>query len=254
MKEKLSELNHTLDSFFVIHNSEFVKVNKRSVTNTSFIYCSDIKGLCEFVQQKRACHQVHLKFGFDGGVGFFKVTLSIQNLIHDSEEIHRQRYTDGISPKSFKNSGVKISFILGLVPTTQDNYENVSKLWSFLKLNEFQGTLATDLKLVNILGGLITHASSTPCTYCDTTERELHKCGKYRTLSDCLRNYDDWQKRGGKKHNAKRFKNCNNKPVFVGDEQDQLIHFLPPPELYLMLGVVNKLYDNICCENSRMLL
>ena len=45
--------------------------------------------------------------------------------------------------------------ILALAPTSQENYDNVSKLWSALNINNFKGNIATDLELANILGDIM---------------------------------------------------------------------------------------------------
>ena len=57
-------------------------------------------------------------------------------------------------------------------------------LWSLLGINEFKGTVATDLKLANMLTGIMSHASSFPCTWCTALKDKLNVCGVYRTL-DC---------------------------------------------------------------------
>lgn len=136
---------------------------------------------------------VHLKFGTDGGGGFLKITLSIQNLNEAAKGTQRQFYRDGIAAKRFKDSGVKQLFLLGLVPHTQENYENASKLLLLLKIYELKGSIATDLKLANILAGLMTHASLYPCTWCTALKWNLDQCGDYRTIGDCIRNYEDWK-------------------------------------------------------------
>lgn len=73
------------------------------------------------------------------------------------------------------------------------------------------------MKSANILAGLMSHASQTPCTWCNAIKNQLHKCGQYRTLRNCLQNYYDWLDSGSKKACAKTFMNCTNAPVFDGD-------------------------------------
>lgn len=36
--------------------------------------------------------------------------------------------------------------------------------------------------------------------------------------------------------------NCTNPPLFTGETFDEIIVFLPPPELHLLTGIVNKLH------------
>lgn len=252
LKEKLSVFNHRLDAYFEAHETEFThtKANRQTVSKTSFIICNDVQKLTQLVQNKREYINPHLKFGIDGGGGFLKITLSLQNMLdlHEESSRERQSYKDGIASKEFSDAGVKKLLLLGLAPCTQENYRNVSMLWSLLKISDLKGTVATDLKLANILAGLMTHASQTPCTWCTATKDGLHHCGQYRTLGSCLRNYRDWLKSVAKKGVAKNYMNCTNPPVFKGDEDDEIIDFLPPPELHLLTGIVNKLHDHMLQE------
>lgn len=209
-----------------------------------FVFCTDIEELCGIVQEMRECEQKHLKFGIDAPPpsSFLKVALSIQNTQGTTEETRRQNYVDGVAAKKFKDTRVKKLLLLGLVPSTQENHMNVLKLWSLLKINDLKGTVATDLKLANVLMGIMAHFGTYPCTWCTALKVEF---GEYRTLGDCLKNYDDWVKVGSMKSNAKNFKNCINKPVIQGDQNEEVIDFIPPPELHLLIGIVNKLYDHM---------
>lgn len=117
-----------------------------------------------------------------------------------------------------------------------------------LKINELDWTVATDLKLANILIGIMSHTSNYPCTWCTAMKGNLDQCGEYRTIGSCLVNYENWLNSGSKKRSAKRFQNCVNPPLFAGDHTKEIIDFIPPPELHLLTGTVNKLYDHILSE------
>lgn len=84
----------------------------------------------------------------------------------DNEEqvSKRQKYSDNFFKNTFKDSVVKKLLMLGIVQYTQENYKNVSELWKILDINKFLGTIATDLKLANIMLGIIRSASLYPCT------------------------------------------------------------------------------------------
>ncbi|KAJ6642836.1 hypothetical protein Bhyg_07790, partial [Pseudolycoriella hygida] len=77
------------------------------------------------------------------------------------------------SDKKFLDSGVKKVFIVGIAPGIQESYTNVSALWSAIDVNSINCTFAVDLKLANIISGLMTHSSAHPCTYCDAPKNEL---------------------------------------------------------------------------------
>lgn len=251
LKDKLKTSNHTLDSYFAVQEIETVHLirNKRTVTKKPFVYCSNIQELRQLVEEKRECDRPHLKFGIDGGGGFLKITLSIQDMEQGTESSSRQRYVDGVAAKRFKDSGVKKIFLIGIIPITQENYENVRMLWFILKINEVhRWTVATDLKLANILLGIMSHASNHPCTWCTAKKGHLNECGEYRTLKDCIKNYFAWQAAGGTKNKAKNFENCVNQPVLERIENDEVIDYIPPPELHLLIGVVNRLYEHMMEE------
>lgn len=50
------------------------------------------------------------------------------------------------------------------------------------------------------------------------------------------------------KKNAKNFNNCVHPPLFDIDEEKTFLEIIPPPELHLMLGVVNTLFSHMSKE------
>lgn len=102
LKKKLSANLHSLDTFFEAKSFNFsvVKAQKVSVVERCVVLCKNLKGLIEYVKEKRATPQVHLKFGIDGGGGFLKICLSMQSLEDTSyKEITRQKYGDGAASR-----------------------------------------------------------------------------------------------------------------------------------------------------------
>lgn len=160
----------------------------------------------------------------------------------------RQTYKDSVASKIFLDSGVKKLFIIGLAESTQENYENVEILWSIIEVNKFLGTIAVDLKLANILSGLMPHSCSHPCTFCFATKNKLNERGEFRTIGNTISNYQDWQASGSKKSKAKDYGNCIQMPVFSGDSDQLILDIITPPELHLMIGVVNTIYDHMIKE------
>ena len=71
-----------------------------------------------------------------------------------------------------KTTSVNKLIVIALAPDIPENYENVSKLWSCLHLNSLFNEkenvrIAADLKLCNIIIGLMSHSCQHPCTWCD---------------------------------------------------------------------------------------
>ena len=133
------------------------------------------------------------------------------------------------------DSGVKKVFVIAICPDVQENYQNFKKLWWRVGLNnlKYQFTIATDLKLINILLGLQNHSSMHPCAWCDIDKNNLHKKGEQRTFASLLKLYLAYDAANVKKERAKEFGNVLHPPVFdVDDQGTPVIHKVPPPELH----------------------
>lgn len=79
----------------------------------------------------------------------------------------------------------------------------------------------------------------------------MDKCGLYRTVGNSLENYLKWHAAGEKKPDARKFMNCINPPVFDTSKDRTFLEIIPPPELHLMLGVVNTLYNHLLKESEQ---
>lgn len=84
-----------------------------------------------------------------------------------SPQWHDRNFEHGVASKQFRDSAVKKLLIIGLAQSTQEKHVNVSRIWSAIDLNtslsKFIATIATDLKLANILSGMMAHSSKYPC-------------------------------------------------------------------------------------------
>lgn len=255
LKENLILANHAVDMFFDVKTFDFINKKANVISNVAdtVVYCNNVEGFIEYIKRsRRGIDDPFLKFGIDKGKQYLKVCLSIQSnaksQIASEEKNKRQSFKDGVAAKKFKDSGVKKIFIIAAARCAQENYENVLQLWSELKINNFKGTIATDLKLANIIVGIMSHSSTYPCTWCYADD--LDKVATYRTVGNILQNYLNWDAYGRKKNQAKDFKNCIYPPIVQTDEDQLILDILPPPELHLMLGVVNKIFDEMLkkCE------
>lgn len=166
---------------FESHTGSEVKKLERTV-----VYCNNLTGLLDFIWiERQYTDDMHIKVGIDGGGGFVKICLSFNS----------QRFGDTDSKPKFLNdlkysdAGMKKCIIIGIVPDTQDNYNNVQLLWDLLGLNNLpekyliNTTIATDLKMANILSGFMTHASTHPCTWCDIEKNSYLDLGHLRTIN-----------------------------------------------------------------------
>lgn len=244
LKNHLSAAVHAVDDFFDIKTFDFVKGKSgvSSTINSEAVVCNDLGGFLQYVQEKRAVNESQLKFGIDSGGGSLKICLTVQSRLTDETmepKSKRRKYTDIAPSNTFRDGGVKKLFVLAIVEGIQENYENVIQLWNTLGINKFVGTIAVDLKLANILCGIMAHSSMFPCTWCYARKDMLNEIGELRTVGNILANYENWCKAGSNIKNAKNFKNCIHPPAVGTDNEQRIIDIVTPPELHLMLGAVN---------------
>ncbi|KAJ8671901.1 hypothetical protein QAD02_003160 [Eretmocerus hayati] len=135
--QKLSSINRSLADHYEIRKANFVhKVgDKVTFMEKTFVLCKDLRKFSDHIKALRGCETAHLKIPIDGGGGSLKIYSTMQSdvtVVHsENSEIasgSRQKYSEGIAAKRFKESGVKRLFILGLVAGAQENYENVRLL------------------------------------------------------------------------------------------------------------------------------
>jgi hypothetical protein len=254
VRDTLQTKNHQLDGFFECKTVDFVSKTTKDVAlppQRSTIFCHQPEELKKYVMQARKLtpdDDIILKIGIDGGGGFLKICLNIQ--VHGpnhSKEVKRMKFCEGVASKELKDSSVKKLFILAIVPNVEENYANVLILWHYLQLTEPGSlspfTIATDLKLANIMLGLMAHGSAHPCTWCDAAKHELWSKGQLRTLGNIREKFMAWTRSGKGLNHAKHYGNCVHEPIFRGESETKVINIIPPPELHLMLGPVNTMFN-----------
>ena len=101
--------------------------------------------------------------------------LNVMTPVNDNEPSasvkKRLKYEDGIAAKSMKSTSVNKLLILAITPGVPENYDNIFKVLELLKLEDLPETskvrYAADLKMINLLLGLMSHSSAHPCSWCD---------------------------------------------------------------------------------------
>jgi hypothetical protein len=161
----------------------------------------------------------------------------------------RPCYSQGVAAKALKDTGVKKIFIICLAQNVQENYPNILKMWMQIQLNETFSQLtladkviATDLKLANIIFGLMSHGSAHPCTWCDIEKARLSEKGELRTLENLTEKFWAWKDACSDEKKAKKYGNVIHLPLIKGDPHSRVTDLLPPPELHLLLGPINTLF------------
>ena len=238
--------NHLLDDYFEIKTLSFHQILKetKAVENIErpVVLCKDLQGFVDFIIETRNLDssKVSLRIGLDGGGGFIKICLSVFN--------PEDTMKDTCLSKQFKHTGVKKALILALVPKTQENQFNVKRLWINSNIDDLKSefTIATDLKMINILLGIQNHACNHPCSWCDITKENLINKGKSRTLASLDKLFWRYYDSGDRKAKAKDHGNVIHPSMIKStDTNTPILLLVPPPELHLMLGTVNHLYNNM---------
>ena len=241
-----------MSTFFDSVTLKYFRYNKNDFETEDkvTVICNNVKGLADDIVEARGLKKPKFKIGIDGGGGFLKVCLNIfefEEAIPSRSPAQSPAHKKSAVYSGFSDSGVKKLFIIALVGNVQENFENVGLLLRSLKLEKLGPyTMAVDLKLANILAGISSHASSFPCCWCEarapTYEKaQLRTLGRIRKMATAFQRAKD-QKTSTK---AQDFMSCVNLPLLVGPDFVQLIDILPPPELHIMLGAANKLFDEL---------
>lgn len=105
--------------------------------------------------------------------------------------------------------------------------------------------IISDLKLCNIITGLMAHGAQHPCCWCDVSKANFFEKGEERTIGNIKENFQNWKSSGLSLTRAKMFKNCVNMPLLDFDDDSKILTVLPPPELHLMLGAFNHLFKHL---------
>lgn len=255
IRESLYAENHQLDQLFEVKSIPFVKKEKNMIVPSEkhTVYCVNPNKLRDFIVNSRNYEdeELLLKVAVDGGGGFMKVCLSVQRLQDQNLQCdERSLLKQGVAPKTLKDSSVKKIMILAIAPDVQENYDNMLQLWNLLQLqdtNTLQNHfIATDLKLANIVLGLMAHGSLHPCSWCDVAKSDLVSTGNLRTIQNITSKYLDWCHHGENMSTAKFYGNCVHPPIVSHTNNEvKIIDIVPPPELHLLLGPMNTLFNSL---------
>ena len=126
------------------------------------VHCKNLSHLQEEILLKRQVYIEHLiKLRIDGSGGFLKVSLGIK----ETEE------TSFLKSPSCGHSRK---------PSRE--YDNIKTVLGLICPENVDFFISCDLKVVNILCALQSHAGSHPCTYCDIDFKTLSRKGQLRTF------------------------------------------------------------------------
>ena len=111
------------------------------------------------------------------------------------------------------------------------------------------------MKLALILFGLSGATATYPCVWCDLNKnlfkdinrketRELRTIGSIRDNAEKYQ-YAAKTHKGATKLSAAPFKSCQHDPLIDMPDSTVILDILPPMELHLLLGIVNRLFNEL---------
>ena len=237
---KFEAIGKQLSEFFT--QTSIQVLSESNSTDFVVVHCKDLAELLNEVLLSRRVFQNHIvKLGIDGGGGFLKVSLGIMELDShcDSRSPPRKKL---LTQRTAKDSSVKRQMLVALSEGLPENFENVRQILSLIKLDKVNFVVSCVMKLANILCGLQSHASTHPCSWCNTESKHLSQSGSLRTLGSLVACYQEFAKSGGDIKKARSFGNVVHEPLLSGSENKLILELIPPMELHLLLGVVNHMY------------
>jgi hypothetical protein len=246
LKPALVAHGQSLESYLCCSNLAFsqrLAQGQEEKFTRPVVMCLDVSKLIKTICEKRGTPpNPFLKIGIDGGGGSIKVCLNIVGKLEHNHLAAKKE--PSCSAEKFLDTGVKKLIILGIAFDIPESYANVSTLMEALKVKHIQFMMAADLKLANILIGIQSHSSKHPCTWCEgiapwTSPAQHRSLGRIKEMVQAFRSS------GGQLQKAGEFMNCVHDPILQGEYTLPIIQLIPPPELHLMLGAVNKIYDEL---------
>lgn len=233
---KMTELEETLDSLYECKTEELVDGDQTVFRD--IVYVKNTTEFIKFITEKRGIDNLNamVRISIDGGQNFLKVIINVFD--------PKNHYS---SSEIYEDSGVKRCYILAIVELVSEDNGNLQKLLAPLKLEEVNFSLAFDLKCANSIFGLSGHSGKYACLYCEG-ECSL-ETGKLRTLGSIDLCYDQYVCDGKKRLKMQEYKNViNPRLIYLQEEQETLLeHIVPPPELHILMGVVDKFCTLLLC-------
>lgn len=258
--EKLVERSTRLASHYVVSDDVLIDGKKWKVIHTP-----DLELLiCKVARLRQLTRDFLLvRLTMDKGQGSLKISFNLVDL--GAERFKKRQLTKGGKARQsqplgkFLDSGIEKLILAAKIEKLEESHEACRVLFKLINLSGVkyrvvgpdgevlvQGfVLAPDHKLINLAIGIMSHSSTYPCAWCDAHKDSLNQLGaNTRTFGEiqaralaCQSSKD----KEGKKHLC-----CVEIPS-LGLEQPclRVIDLIPPGQLHLLLGVVNRCVKEI---------
>ncbi|XP_047141345.2 uncharacterized protein LOC105849168 [Hydra vulgaris] len=240
IEKALDEKSKLLSNFYVTELLDFQekeKDNDYATVKRHLVYIEDITTFLDFVMKYRGKvpQNTFVKVGIDSGGGSLKVIVNLFDPTKDRTE-------DSSSLGSY--SGANTSLVLAYCERVSENHSNMTMIVEKLKLHECKYSLASDMKLINILLGISAHGGKYACAWCEGSS-ELFS-GELRTFQSLNNYYELYSSAGSPVKRMKEYKNVINPCLLkIEDKSLSIIREIPLPELHLLMGFVNHVAEFI---------
>jgi hypothetical protein len=262
-KEVQTSQHRVLEEFYHVQNLEFsakdAETKQDIFVSRPAVLCKDVAKLVRHVTATRNVNPAIslVKLNLDGGGDHFKLGFSlIENdsvLQSPVKKRPRASYSDGVASQQAKSTSADRMLLLAVVPDLSENFYNLQLIVDSLpSLFSVDFTVSSDLKVLNLLSGIQQSSCRHPCPYCHwqhgkVPEEQENPC-MLRTLGTVRHFHEKWLQSGAKKVELMKFFNCVQRPLFRDDDSLLVLDKAPPPELHLMLGIVNHMYTAVVAE------
>ena len=164
--------------------------------------------------------------------------------IEQREKGKRFKYSEGAVPSKSKLSGVKKTLLVGVLPFTQENYQNVKTILSKMKLGDLKPTYSCDLKMDLYLIGRDHGACRHNCVFGDGCTPWTKTPCNLITVGEAKMWHERFMEAGGE-GTGKDYQNMVHEILLQYDDDVYIIDIVNFPELHVMMGVTQRLLDYI---------
>jgi len=239
VREKLRIKDHILDQYFECIEMDCYN-SKSERVNLPVVICTDIQNLIDDLVERKQIGPNHFaKIGIDNGKGFLKMNLQII-----------ERCSCSYSMASCKCTcvhGIKDIFIVAIGADMSECYANLKYLWHAVGLDRLRTKvmISADMKVINILLGLMSSGSCHPCPWCSVHRKDLENSGEPRTWGNLSTLFWSFYDSNEEKTGAKKYGNAIHPSIVTGSSEQTVLDVIPPPELHLLIGSVAKVFTSL---------
>ena len=184
--------------------------------------------------------EVQVLCGLDNGQQFNKIAFLVKRKEENEMESGKSKRSEELFKAKFKDSGVKKLLLAAIVPACPENHSNQRAMLDALGMDGLEWSSTVDLKMALCLIGKSGGGLTYGCPYCTMAKPYEESEYDLLTLGDLVRLHEGYVAVGRNKKKQIDYQNCVNPNLLAGDPNTTVIKMIFPPELHLMIGVVDK--------------